>query len=455
MFLLKLNVLLQSNKKIKENYKMKKIGVGIIGFGTVGTGVAKILNEQTRMLAEKTGISISLKTICDLDISSKRNVKLGKTKLTSNVEELINDKDIDIVVELIGGINPAKQFILNALKNGKNVVTANKALLSDSAEELFKVAGENKVVLKFEASVGGGIPVLKSLTEGIIGNKIDSMYGIINGTANYILTNMSKYDREFADVLEEAQKKGFAEADPTYDIEGNDTAHKLAVLSILAYGIPVKFSDVFCEGITRISPIDFKYGKMLGYEIKLLAISKLHNQTLDLRVHPTLIPKDTILAKTSFENNAIYLKGNNVGPVMLYGKGAGMMPTASAVISDIVDIAKQICIEGNNIFNQNYYYAKKEFNIVPMFALKTKYYLRLTVKDKPYVLSTISKILGDNHISIASLIQPDNIDGKDATIVIMTHPTIEKSIAAALNQIDKLSIVKEKTFMLRVEDNFS
>jgi len=276
------------------------------------------------------------------------------------------------------------------------------------------------------------------------------MYGIINGTANYILTNMSKYNKPFDEVLKEAQDKGFAEADPTFDIEGNDTAHKLAVISTLAYGIPVVADEIHCEGITQITTLDMKYAHILNYEIKLLAIAKSHNKTLDLRVHPTLIPKDSILAQTSFENNAVYLEGDNVGPVMLYGKGAGMMPTASAVVSDIIDISKKIT---SKVLNLNkYYYSKKAIKIIPMFALKTKYYLRLTTKDKPYVLSKISKILGDNGISIDSLIQTETKEDGSAVIIIMTHPAIEKAIMNAVKSIKKLSFVKKDFLTLRVEE---
>jgi len=428
----------------------KIINVGIIGLGIVGTGTAKILIEQAKTITEKINLKVVIKTIVDLDITTDRKINLKGINFTKNVDDIILDDSIDIVVELIGGINLAKKFIKDSIKKGKHIVTANKALLASFGKELFELAEKNNVIINFEASVGGGIPIIKTLKEGLVSNSILSMYGIINGTANYILTNMSKYNKPFDEVLKEAQDKGFAEADPTFDIEGNDTAHKLAVISTLAYGIPVVSDEIHCEGITQITTLDMKYAHILNYEIKLLAIAKSHNKTLDLRVHPTLIPKDSILAQTSFENNAVYLEGDNVGPVMLYGKGAGMMPTASAVVSDIIDISKKIT---SKVLNLNkYYYSKKAIKIIPMFALKTKYYLRLTTKDKPYVLSKISKILGDNGISIDSLIQTETKEDGSAVIIIMTHPAIEKAIMNAVKSIKKLSFVKKDFLTLRVEE---
>ncbi|HON56482.1 MAG TPA: homoserine dehydrogenase [bacterium] len=428
------------------------VNIGIIGFGTVGTGAAKILLEKKKELKEKTGINFCLKKIADLDIKKERNIKIDKNILTTDVNEIVNDETIDIVVELIGGINPAKTIILNSLKNKKNVVTANKALLSEYADLIFQTAAENNRIVKFEASVCGGIPILKILSDGLTANRILNIYGIVNGTANYILTNMSKYGKSFDEALKEAQAKGFAEADPTFDIKGNDSVHKLAILATLGYGINVKAKDIYCEGITEVTALDLKYAHKLDYEIKLLAIAKLHNHNLDLRVHPTLIPQKSMLAKTDFENNAIYITGDAIGPLMLYGKGAGMMPTASAVVADVIDIAKKIV--NNSLENGNYYFNKQPLNIHPMFALKTKYYLRFSAKDKTYVLANIAKVLSDSGISIASLLQTETNEDGSAVIVIMTHPAIEKSMISALEALNKLSVIQGKVFALRVEDEF-
>ncbi|HPG30781.1 MAG TPA: homoserine dehydrogenase [bacterium] len=432
---------------------MKTINIGLAGFGTVGTGVVKILQSQKKELKEKTGIVLNLKRIVDIDTNSDRGVKLDKSVIISNnIKDIVEDKEIDIVVELIGGVTAAKQLITGAIKNGKHIVTANKALLSECAESIFSGCKDNNLLINFEASVCGGIPVLKALKEGLVANKITSIYGIVNGTANFILTQMSLYCKSFEDALKEAQIKGFAEANPAFDIEGKDSAHKLAALATLAYGITVTFKDIYCEGITEISPLDLKFAHKLEYEIKLLAIAKLHNTNLDLRVHPTLIPKHSILANTLFENNAVYINGDNVGPLMFYGKGAGMMPTASAVVSDIADIASKI-INDNCSFSQSYHYCKQELSINPMFALKTKYYLRIATVDKTYVLSNISKILSDHQVSIASLLQTETNEQGNAIIVIMTHNALEKSVMNAVQAINKLSCVKGKVLAIRVEDN--
>ncbi|MBP7654287.1 homoserine dehydrogenase [Candidatus Dependentiae bacterium] len=431
---------------------MSIINVGLAGFGTVGTGVVKILQSQKKDLKEKTGITINLKRIVDVDISRDRGIKIDKSVIISdNLKDITEDNEIDIVVELIGGTSIAKQFMLSSIKSGKHIVTANKALLSEYSETIFTGCHENNILINFEASVCGGIPVIKSLKEGLIANKINSIYGIVNGTANYILTQMSLYQKTFEDALKEAQSKGFAESDPSFDIEGKDSVHKLAILAMLAYGIPVKLKDIYCEGIKELTPLDLKYAHKLDYEVKLLAIAKLHNANIDLRVHPTLIPKNSILANTSFENNAIYVSGDSVGHLMFYGKGAGMFPTASAVVSDIVDIAVKKINKCGAAYN--YFHSKQDLTINPMFALKTKYYLRITTADKTYVLSNISKVLSDNHVSIASLLQTETNENGNAIIIIMTHNALEKSIISAVQILNKLSCVKDKVLAVRVEDN--
>src|SRR3989338_4070541 len=321
---------------------MQKINIGLIGFGTVGTGVVKVLKENAKTIQERLGAEVVLKRIADKDLTRDRGVEVEKAILTADANEILNDPSINIVIELMGGIEPAKTFILKSLKNKKHVVTANKALLSQHGEEIFKTASANNVDIGFEASVGGGIPIIKALKEGLVANRINSIYGIINGTANYILSKMTNEGGKFEDVLKKAQEKGYAEADPTYDVEGIDTAHKLAILINLAYGTYIKPADIYTEGISKITPLDIKFAREFGYKIKLLAIAKEEDGRIEARVHATMIPAEHLLSTVDGVYNAIYLRGNAVGPVMFYGKGAGMMPTASAVAADVVDICRKI-----------------------------------------------------------------------------------------------------------------
>ncbi|HSB31679.1 MAG TPA: homoserine dehydrogenase, partial [Candidatus Sulfobium mesophilum] len=318
------------------------INVGIIGFGTVGTGTASILLNNRDILRERTGIDINLRRIADLDIKRDRGIKLPKGILTAKTEELLDDPDIHIVVELIGGTTVAKDVILKAISKGKHVVTANKALLATHGAEIFRAAGKQKVELGFEASVAGGIPIVKVIREGLVANRIRAVYGIINGTTNYILTKMTEEKAEFSEVLKEAQKLGYAEADPTYDIEGIDSAHKLAILASLSYGPRFSIKDVYREGISWISPMDIEFARELGYKLKLLAIAKESNGKVELRVHPTMVPEEYLISKVDGVYNAVYVEGDAVGSTLYYGRGAGDMPTGSAVVSDIADIARNI-----------------------------------------------------------------------------------------------------------------
>ena len=321
---------------------MESIGVGLLGFGTVGSGTAKILLENRDIIASRLGIPVELKWIADLDVETDRGVDIDKHVLTTDANAVIDDPDVDIIVELIGGYDPAKAFIIRAIEQGKSVVTANKALLAAYGDEIFAAAADNGVEVGFEASVGGGIPLIQSIKEGLVANRIQGLFGILNGTANYILTKMTDEGSPFKDVLREAQDLGYAELDPTFDVEGIDAAHKLTILLSIAYGVPIDFDAVYTEGISRITPLDIQFIKEFGYRIKLLAISKDDGEAIEARVHPTLIPEKSLLANVNDAYNALYVTGDAVGNVMLYGPGAGMMPTGSAVVSDVVDVGRNI-----------------------------------------------------------------------------------------------------------------
>lgn len=432
--------------------KKKAINVGIIGFGTVGAGTAKILLNKRKELEVKSGVSIVLKKIADLDIKRDRGIKLPGDVLTNNAKEVLNDPDIDIVVELIGGIHPAKEIIIEALKKGKHVVTANKALLAEEGKQIFAEAGKNSVNVGLEASVAGSIPIIKIVRESLIGNSINNIYGIINGTANYILTKMTDEGVDFETVLKEAQALGYAEADPTFDIEGIDSAHKLTILAALAFGIPFSFKKVYTEGITRITPLDIQFASEFGYKIKLLAIAKRTGKDIELRVHPTMMPADDLISSVSGVFNAIFVEGDAAGDALYYGRGAGEMPTGSAVVSDIVDIARNMTtgacaagIKGINVAGS------PDFRIKNMEDIRTCYYLRFSAIDKPGVMSRISGILGSHNISIKSMIQQGRKKEKAVPVVMMTHEAREKDMMRALKEIDRLSIVSGRTMYLRVE----
>ena len=426
------------------------INIGIIGFGTVGTGTASILIKNRKLLKDRTGFDIHLKKIADLDIKRDRGIRLPKGVLTNNADSLIADPDIPIIVELIGGTTVAKEIMLKAIRNGRHVVTANKALLATHGTEIFKAAERNGVRVGFEASVAGGIPIIKIISEGLVANRIKSIYGIINGTTNYILSKMSDEKAEFSDVLKEAQNLGYAEADPTYDIEGIDSAHKLAILASLAYGSQFSLKDVYREGISGISSMDIEFARELGYKLKLLAITKETNGKIELRVHPTMIPEEFLLSKVDGVFNAVYVEGDAVGSTLYYGRGAGDMPTGSAVVSDIVDISCDIVhktIGRNPLFSRG----DKGKNLLKMDDVISMYFFRFSAIDKPGVLSRISGILGKYNISIASVIQKDRRAGKAVPLVVLTHRAREKDVLSAVKEINKLPIVADKTVFIRVE----
>ena len=430
---------------------MKKIHVGIIGFGTVGSGTAEVMLAQAATLSRKTNLEIILKTVA-VRRATTLPEKFGNCRVTQDPDEICNDPEIDIVVELIGGIEPARTIILKAIEAGKHVVSANKALLSTHGRQIFEAATRKGVEVGFEASVGGGIPVIKALKEGLAANTIQSIMGIMNGTANYILSQMTDHGLAFDTVLKDAQAKGYAETDPTYDIEGIDTAHKLVILMGMAYGINIRLEDVSIEGISRIEPIDIEFARQFGSRIKLLAISRNHGDHIEARVHPTMVPEDHLLANVNGAMNGINFTGDMVGNVLLYGQGAGKMATGSAVVADIVDIARNIaCNCVGRVPSLAYLPSEiKECVITPMEKIRCPYYFRISAVDKPGVLATIAGILGKNGISIESVIQKRRQDVGAVPVVIRTHEAQEKAVSDAINEINSLDIVTEKTVTIRI-----
>ncbi len=430
---------------------MKEIRVGLIGYGTVGKGLAQALLEQKDRLIKRVGTAITLSRVADINVESLPE-EYSNVSFSKDVEDILDDPNIDIVVELIGGTEPAKSFLLKAIKNGKHVVTANKALLSTHGKEIFAAAAKHNVEVGFEASVGGGIPVIKALKEGLVANRIDSIRGIMNGTANFILTQMTDHGTPFAEVLKDAQEKGFAEADPTYDVEGVDTAHKLAILMTLAYGQHVHLDHVTTEGISQIEPIDIEFAKEFGYRIKLLAISRNHGTHVEARVHPTMVPSTHMLANIQGAFNAIEFIGDTVDDVLFYGPGAGMMPTGSAVAADVVDIGRNILAGSINRVPALSYLSEnlEEPIITPMGDLNCPYYFRITALDKPGVLSKISGIFGQYNISIKSVIQKSRQKDEPVFIVISSHIASEDAVQKAIAEIDALDMCTEKTIKIRV-----
>lgn len=431
----------------------KAIQVGLMGLGTVGTGVVKILQDNADLILKRVGVPVSLARIADLDVVTDRGVPIPKGLLTTEVRDILDDPQIDIVVELIGGHEPAKRFILQALERKKCVVTANKALLADHGEEVFEAAFKAGVDLRFEASVGGGIPIIRSLTEGLAANRIVSITGIMNGTSNYILTRMTNEHRPFDEILEEAKREGYAEADSSLDVEGVDAAHKLAIMVNLAYGTPVPMKAIFTEGIAHLSTLDMAFAHELGFTVKLLGIAKRHEQLIEARVHPTLVPAGSPIAQVNGVYNAFHLIGDAVGDIVLYGKGAGSLPTASAVVGDIIDLARnrRAGIAGRVPVASFQWESRLPMKIQPMADIESRYYLRCMVKDQPGVLSTIAGILGKRDISISSVLQKERKEGRTVPLVILTHRSLERAMQSALQEINALPIISERTMLLRME----
>jgi homoserine dehydrogenase len=430
---------------------MRRINLGLIGFGNVGSGVMKILHDRKASLTKRIGLEINVKKICDKDITSKRNISVDRRLLTKDVSEIINDPDIDIVAELIGGIHPAKEYITEALKKGKNIVTANKALLAVAGQELFALGADRGKSIYFEASVGAGIPIIKALREGLVANRFYSIFGIVNGTSNFILSRMSSRNYSFNEALNEARQKGFAEKDPALDIEGIDSAHKLILLTYLCFGRFVSLDDVFIEGISRISLADVTYASELGFEIKLLAIAKKENEDLEVRVHPTLIPRNHLLSSVDGIFNAIYVSSDFAGNLLFYGPGAGQLSAASSVVADLVDLTQDIKA---GLF-------RPTLTIIPDKSIKklrkiddfeSKYYIRFMALDKPGVLAKVSGILAKFGISIASVTQKERRKAQVVPIVMVIHEAREKNLRAALAMIDRLEAIKEKPVAIRIEE---
>lgn len=434
---------------------MQNINVGLLGFGTIGTGVVKVFQQNKNLLANRLGARLELVRIADLDTTTDRGVQLVPGLLTDDAQALLNDPEIQIVIELIGGYEPARTFVLQAIRNGKHVVTANKALLAKHGEEIFLAAEQAGVNVMFEAAVGGGIPVISAIKENLGANDFSAVYGILNGTCNYVLTRMDEEGEDFADVLVEAQLQGYAEADPTFDVEGIDTAHKLALLISLCFGTKVDFDHIYTEGISRVTALDIEYARDFGYKLKLLAIGKRDGELIEARVHPTMIPADYPLSSISGVFNSIRLVGNFSGPVMLSGFGAGMDATASAVLGDVLAVARDMRADcGIRVPAMGCPQTQlNSCKIKPMEQLVTSYYLRFNVKDQPGVLAQIAGILGKYDISIESMIQPHRHEAEAVPIVFMTHVAEERSVAAAVAEINRLDVIQEEALLIRIEEN--
>jgi len=431
----------------------KRVKIGLVGFGTIGNGVAKLILEDSDSIAARTGLRLELACVVDIDTTSERPIKLPDGILTDDINKLLDDGAIEIGIETVGGIDAAKQIQIKMLEAGKNVVTANKALLAEHGNELYRIARQNDKCIAFEASCAGGIPIISAIRTGLTANNITAMYGIVNGTCNYILTNMTSKNEEFSLALAQAQEKGYAEPDPTLDINGNDSAHKLAILASIAFGYEIMFEDISVEGIEAISKDDINYGGEMGYCLKLLAIGqKDKNNRISLRVHPSFIAKDNPLSQVDGSFNAISLFGSAVGHVMFSGRGAGMMPTASAIVADIIDVAT-----GNSATTFNHLRLQPREKISPLIDkidnLVSRYYIRIMCKDRPGVIAQWSKVLAENEISISGALQHEGT-GPDNTVpvVITTHLTRQKNITAALKDMEALETIGGKPVCIRIVD---
>lgn len=434
---------------------MKPVNVGLLGIGTVGGGTYTVLTRNQQEITRRAGRSIQIVKVADRDVARAKEVTGGKVEVTDDAFSVVNDPNVDVVIELIGGYTLAKELVLKAIANGKHVVTANKALIALHGNEIFAAAQAKGVIVAFEAAVAGGIPIIKALREGLSANRIEWIAGIINGTTNFILTEMREKGLAFADVLGEAQRLGYAEADPTFDVEGIDAAHKLTILSAIAFGSTVQFDKAYTEGITKLDSKDIRYAEELGYRVKLLGITKRTEKGVELRVHPTLIPEKRLIANVNGAMNAVVVKGDAVGPTLYYGAGAGAEPTASAVIADLVDVARA---QTASIEQRVPYLGFQADQIVSLPVLgideiSSAYYLRMRVIDKPGVLAEVTRILGDREISIDAMIQKEPQDNEtEADIIILTHITVEKNMNAAIAAIEALPAIAGSVTRLRMEE---
>ena len=425
------------------------MNIGLLGIGTVGGGVFELLKSNMNEIQRKTATDIKIVAVADKDITRAKEIVDASIEVTDDPFKLVSDKNIDVIVELIGGTTIAKDLVVKAIENKKHVVTANKALLANFGNELFALAKKNNVILAFEASVAGGIPILKSIKEGLAANKIEWVAGIINGTTNFILTQMREKGVTFAQGLSEAQTLGYAEADPTFDIEGIDAAHKLTILAALSFGIPMSFKDVYVEGIKALEQKDIQYAEELGYRIKLLGIAKKRDKGIELRVHPTLIPEERLIANVNGVMNAVVVKGNMIGPTLYYGAGAGGLQTASSVVADLIDISRS-----SNVPLLGFEDA--EIDTIPIYSINeaiSAYYLRIRVSDKPGVLAEITKLFGDKKISIDAMLQKEpNEQESEADIVILSHLAVEKNINAIIHSIELMPATIGKVIKIRLEE---
>jgi len=425
---------------------MKEVKIGILGFGTVGAGVVEGILKNGELMAQRTGILPIIGKIADLDIETDRGIQVDASLLTTDALSVINDPEIDVIVELVGGITVAKDFVLKALEAGKPVVTANKALLAEAGRELFEASAKSGAGLYFEASVGGGIPVLRSLRDGLVGNQIESMYGILNGTCNYILTRMEREGLDFDTVLADAQKLGYAETPPDLDIDGIDTAHKAAVLASLAYGAPVSMDAFTIEGIRGLSHREIEYADELGYRIKLLAVIRSVEGQVEMRVEPSFVPKDHLLASVNDSFNAVFVEGDVVGETLYYGRGAGRLPTASAVIGDILEAAAG---KGGGC---DWLLQNDSLPVRGAEDISIRCYLRLSLKDQPDVIAKVAHVLGKNDISIASIMQKEQNAGEQVPVVFLTHKALKKNFIEAMVEIEQLDVVDGKPVCMAIED---
>jgi homoserine dehydrogenase len=434
----------------------KAVGVGIIGFGTIGTGVVRVLRDQAKAIEKRLGRAVRVVRVADLDTRSDRGVKLRKGVLTKNARKLIHDPQVDIVVELIGGIEPARTFLLEAIAAGKSVVTANKALLSQYGPDIARAAEPQDVAVGFEASTGGGIPIIKVLRESLAGDENLEVYGIVNGTANYILTEMSEGRGEFGEVLAKAQEMGLAEADPSYDVDGIDSLHKLVILVAMAFGKKIKPARVHVEGIRRISAMDIAYAHEFGYEIKLLAVARDGEDGVEARVHPSMVPRSHLLSQVRGAFNAVCLRGRALGTSLYYGQGAGMMPTATAVVADIIDAARNMRHSKEvGVLVPPYGRPVRSLvssSVVPMASTSHEHYIRMSVADKPGVLATVASILGKESISIATVAQHESAKRGVVPLVLRTHRTEEAAMNRALASLARFKTVRGRPVVIRVEE---
>ena len=434
---------------------MKPMNVGLLGLGTVGTGTFTVLSRNAEEISRRAGRPIRIVVVAEKDVARANEIVRGACRVIDDAFAVVNDPEVDIVIELIGGYGVAKELVLKAIANGKHVVTANKALLATHGNEIFAEAQKKGVMVAFEAAVAGGVPIIKAVREGLSANRIEWIAGIINGTTNFILSEMRDKGLSFDAVLKEAQRFGYAEADPTFDIEGVDAAHKITILSAIAFGIPMQFDKAYIEGISRLDAKDINYAEQLGYRIKLLGITRRTTAGVELRVHPTLIPAKRLIANVEGAMNAVVVQGDAVGATLYYGKGAGAEPTASAVIADLVDVTRMHTADPEHRVPHLAFQPDQLVNLpmLPISEVQTCYYLRLRVQDEPGVLADITRVLADEKISIDAVMQKEPGEGEDeADLILLTHLTLEKNIDAAIVRLEKLTVVVGKVTRIRMEE---